>query len=130
MSAPPVIDGGRLQSVCGGEPELAVELVEALIEDAHPLVTSTAALAVRRAHGELREAAHALKGIAGNIGAVRLQAAAATLETAAAAADADLDWVGIAGVICEVQQALDDVRTLHTAWIDAPGPETVFAAGE
>jgi HPt (histidine-containing phosphotransfer) domain-containing protein len=129
VNVAPVIDGGRLQSICAGERELAVELIEALIEEAQPLVTSATELTQRCAHGELRETAHALNGIAGNIGAVRLQAAAAALETAAAP-DTDHDWAGIAGFISEVECALDGVRTLHAAWIDAPGgAESVFATG-
>lgn len=120
----PVIDGRRLESLCAGEVLLAVELVDALIEDAQPLVTSIAQLADRRMNDELRNAAHSLKGIAGNIGAVRLQSAAAALEAAAR----DHDWDAVACGTGDIQLALAAVERLRATWSGDPrGPQACFS---
>jgi HPt (histidine-containing phosphotransfer) domain-containing protein len=114
----PAIDRRRLRAICAGELDLAVELVDALIEDAEPLVTSIADLAERHAVEDLRYAAHALKGIAGNIGAIQLQHATMALESATRAADRD--WDDICIRVGDVQEALGGVRALRVL-IGEPG---------
>jgi HPt (histidine-containing phosphotransfer) domain-containing protein len=122
MSAEPVLDGTRLDAICAGDPELAVELVEALIEDAGPMVAGAMDLAARREGHELRETAHALKGVAGNLAAARLRAAAAALE-AAAAPETGRDWSQIEQAIGAVAAALEEVRALYARWTDPAGGE-------
>jgi len=114
----PAIDRRRLRAISAGEPELAVELVDALIEDAVPLVTSIADLAEHHSSDDLGFAAHALKGIAGNIGATQLHEAAAELE--AATREADCDWAEIRVHVNGVRDALDGVRALRVT-ISEPG---------
>lgn len=124
-----MIDGMRLKSICAGAPELAIELVEALIEDVRPLVAAASDLAESRSEHGLRETAHAIKGIAGNIGAQQLQGVAATLE-AAAALEASHNWIVIAATLGDVELALEAVEKLHARWLAAPASsEGVFAAG-
>ena len=116
------IDRDRLESLTAGEAEIAVELLEALLEDAGPLVESAGASAERQAWGELKETAHALKGISGNLGAARLREAAEALESAARSDGSP----AVAGIMDEVRSALERVRAVHAAW--AADPAAVFAA--
>ncbi len=77
----PVLDRGRLDAITGGSAGLARELLTALVDEASGItaeIRSTAELAGDR----MRDLLHALKGVAANVGAVRLQRAAEDLERA------------------------------------------------
>jgi HPt (histidine-containing phosphotransfer) domain-containing protein len=103
----PVIDRERLDSICGGDPSLGLELVDMLIEEAGPLVLALQGLVSERDRTATREQAHALKGIAGNVGAARLQAMALALERAAADEAA---WPLLDESLAGVAGALDELR--------------------
>lgn len=80
-----VIDDQRLAALCGGNAALEAELLADLLADADPIV---AAIRTAGAGEDIHAAAHALKGIAGNVGASRLWAAAQALEETARASGA------------------------------------------
>jgi HPt (histidine-containing phosphotransfer) domain-containing protein len=77
----PVLDLGRLDAITGGSAGLARELVTALVDEAGA-ITAEIRNAAELAGDSMRDLVHALKGVAGNVGAVRLQRAAEDLERA------------------------------------------------
>jgi HPt (histidine-containing phosphotransfer) domain-containing protein len=116
---PETIDVERLRSMCGGNAALAVELIGDLIADGEPLLAQIDAHAAKRARSELLDAAHALKGIAANIGAARLRAAAAELEQIAGPESGN-DWDAVTRAIDVTRGELAAVRTAHGGWVAAP----------
>jgi len=108
MTSVPVIDRARLDLVCMGNPSLAGEFIDLLIEESTPILAGLPALVAAGDAPAVRESAHSVKGIAGNVGAARLQAAALALERSAADGAA-------AGVLAEqldaVIAALAELRT-------------------
>jgi HPt (histidine-containing phosphotransfer) domain-containing protein len=121
----PVIDGRQLQTACAGKSDIAVQMVDGLIAGGQPLVTSIGELTERHMNDALCSAAHSLQDIAGNVGAVRLQGAAADLEAAAHGSD----WDGIAGRAGQVRQEFSAVQRLRAAWNGDPGgPQACFSA--
>jgi HPt (histidine-containing phosphotransfer) domain-containing protein len=78
-----VLDEERLLAITGGSRPAARELLAMLVEDGVSLVTQIRAAAGRRDPDAVRDAAHALKGIAGNVGAPCLERAARAIETCA-----------------------------------------------
>jgi two-component system, sensor histidine kinase and response regulator len=105
----PVIDRERLDKVCMGKPEMAGEFIGMLIEEVTPIIAALPASLSAADNAAVREGAHTVKGIAGNVGAVRLEAAALLLERTAAEGGArealaeQLD--GIAGALAELRSA-------------------------
>jgi HPt (histidine-containing phosphotransfer) domain-containing protein len=103
----PVIDRERLASICGSDPALGLELLDMLIDEAGPLVLALQDLVSERDCTAIRQQAHALKGIAGNVGASRLQAVAQTLERAAADGAAgpvlEQSLAGLSGALSELR---------------------------
>lgn len=84
MSDEPIIDRERLASVSMGQAAMARELIDLLIEESTPLVDAVSDLLAARDAAAIRQNAHAVKGMAGNVGAARLQTAALALERGAA----------------------------------------------
>lgn len=80
MSELPIIDRERLNEVVAGDADLAAELLEGVVEELGPLVAELDGLLATDDRTALRETAHHVKGTAGNVGAVRLEAAALVLE--------------------------------------------------
>jgi len=104
----PIIDRARLDRICMGKPEMAKVFLDSLIDEARPIVDGLAALLGTDDRAALRESAHGLKGMAGNVGAAQLQAAAFALERGAAdGADGDALRTQVAGVVA----ALSDLRS-------------------
>jgi HPt (histidine-containing phosphotransfer) domain-containing protein len=79
----PIIDRERLSAVSMGQAAMARELIDLLIEETAPLVDAVAGLLAARDAAGIRQQAHAVKGMAGNVGAMRLQSAALALERGA-----------------------------------------------
>lgn len=112
MTTVPIIDRARLDLVCMGNADLAGELLDLLIEEATPIVAGLPALVSAADKPAVREGAHSVKGIAGNVGAARLQAAALDLERSATeAADVGV----LAGLLETVVTALAELRTERSA---------------
>jgi HPt (histidine-containing phosphotransfer) domain-containing protein len=112
MTDVPVIDRARLDLVCMGNPGLAGEFIDLLIEESTPILAGLPALVAAGDVPAVREGAHSVKGIAGNVGAARLQAAALQLERSAA--DGAAASV-LAGQLDAVVAALAELRAERSA---------------
>ncbi len=114
-SAGPVMDFGRLNEFKEFDDEalsMTREVVGLFIADA-PRRLEAIGLAIAAGDAEeLSRAAHALKGAAGNIGAVAIQAACAALE-----ADAKSVLLGDTGLrMAQLQRLVDDTRSALAPW--------------
>jgi HPt (histidine-containing phosphotransfer) domain-containing protein len=112
MTDVPIIDRARLDLVCMGNPGLAGEFIDLLIEESTPILDGLPALVAAGDAAAVREGAHSVKGIAGNVGAARLQAAALVLERSAA--DGSPGAV-LAGQLEAVVAALGELRAERNA---------------
>ncbi len=74
-----------LRDISDRRDEFLAELAQLFLDDSPQRLDAIEEAVVSRDGEALRSAAHALKGSAGNLGAFRLRAAAAVLETAGAA---------------------------------------------
>jgi two-component system sensor histidine kinase/response regulator len=112
MTAVPVIDSVRLDRVCMGKPEMALVFLDTLIEEATPILADAPASIAAGDTTAVREAAHSVKGMAGNIGAARLAEAALVLERACdAASGSDVLTEHLAGLVT----ALAELRAARDA---------------
>jgi HPt (histidine-containing phosphotransfer) domain-containing protein len=75
-----VLDDERLLAITGGSRQAARELLAMLIDDGRTLVAQIRAAVANGNRAAVRDAAHALKGIAGNVGAPCLERAARAIE--------------------------------------------------
>lgn len=83
VSTGSVFDRARLDLITNGDPDLARELIDLLIGEATPLLDGLAAKIAAQDGDSVRKDAHAVKGIAGNVGAIQLFEAARALELGA-----------------------------------------------
>ena len=102
----PALDRTRLDLIAGGDEALAAEFLHALIEEAQEVLDLIVAAAANDDRTAVAEFAHRLKGMAAEIGASRLRAAAAALE--AEESELRLSHVN------SVRSALSELRTLET----------------
>jgi HPt (histidine-containing phosphotransfer) domain-containing protein len=77
------LDRNRLRALCGDNAALAADLIAMLIVDAEGVVAGLEVQSHRRNAGQVAELAHALKGVAANVGACELRDAAEALQNAA-----------------------------------------------
>ena len=85
----PVVDKDEALGRLDGDLELWDEIRVIWLDDVPNLLGAVRTASDARSADGLRRAAHALKGASGNVGAVRLSAAARDLEKASAQADWD-----------------------------------------
>jgi HPt (histidine-containing phosphotransfer) domain-containing protein len=78
-----VLDGARLQLITRGDAALASEFVGALIEESDAVIAQLCSALEACDRVAVSDLAHALKGMATELGAQRLRAVAATLEAEA-----------------------------------------------
>jgi HPt (histidine-containing phosphotransfer) domain-containing protein len=76
----PVLDRARLDLISRGKTALATEFLTDLIDEGQAIVTQLRSLSATDARTTVADLAHTLKGMAGEVGASRLRAAAAALE--------------------------------------------------
>lgn len=107
-SRPPVLDRERTLSLCAGDPELAREMVDLLLETAGGLVAGLHDAVAAADADAVHRRAHALKGAAANVGGGRIEATARRLM--AIGQDRDLDRA--AAVLTELD---DDLARLEWA---------------
>jgi CheY-like chemotaxis protein/HPt (histidine-containing phosphotransfer) domain-containing protein len=99
----------------GGDASLAREMAQIFIADADTLRHAVAESAASRNPGELREAAHALKGAAANFSATAVVASAAELEQMGKAADMDRAAATARRLDGELDRLLADLRAFVTS---------------
>jgi HPt (histidine-containing phosphotransfer) domain-containing protein len=109
------VDRARIEAVCGGDDALAVELIGMLLDEVAPIVNALGDSVQSNDVAQVNELAHALKGIAGNVGAAGLHDAAARLQTASAPDAAPARDV-LTSELAAITTALEDVRATHRAW--------------
>jgi len=77
----PILDRARLDRITRGDAALANEFLGALFEEAAALIERLAGLLDSEDGVAVADAAHTLKGMAAELGAMQLRAAAAAFET-------------------------------------------------
>jgi len=82
----PILDRARLELITRGDSNLAEEFLGALFDEAGQLMERLGVLLRGDDHSAVADAAHTLKGMAGELGAMRLRAAAFDLESETEAA--------------------------------------------
>ena len=87
MSNATPLDLARVRAIFGESLKGADELLSLTLYDSGELITRLRAAIDAHNMADAREAAHALKGLCGNVGAVELWQLATSAETAAEAAD-------------------------------------------
>lgn len=83
MDDVPIIDRTRLELITRGNAARADEFLAALLEEAEDILAGLQTLLAGEDRGAVKDAAHTLKGMSAEVGALRLRAAAAALETEA-----------------------------------------------
>ena len=78
----PVLDRTRLDLITRGNPALARALIGELLDESRGVVERVRAAIAASEAREVYDAAHKLKGMAGELGALRVRAAALALEGA------------------------------------------------
>jgi HPt (histidine-containing phosphotransfer) domain-containing protein len=79
----PILDGARIELISRGNGALAHEFLQALIDEATETIGRARALITAGDQRGVADLAHTLKGMAAELGALRLRAAAAALEVEA-----------------------------------------------
>lgn len=105
-----VIDRSRLDRICAGQREMAYELIALLLESCGDLSASLQNASNTRNRVMACEHAHALRGNAANVGAIRLEDSVRTLETLLKAGDQN-NW---RAVDVQIATVLASVEELHT----------------
>lgn len=80
MTELPVIDRTRLELITRGDAARAAEFLDALLTEAADLLGQLAPQLSRAERSPVADIAHTLKGMAAEVGALRLREAAAVLE--------------------------------------------------
>ncbi|MBP1627532.1 MAG: response regulator [Holophagaceae bacterium] len=114
---PPVLDANTLDQLLAlddGGLGLFLEMFELFKEDTPGRIDSMGPLLEAGDLGELADVAHAIKGAASTMGAMRLRVAAAAVEASGRKGEAGTDFQGMLERIrreyAEVIQAMDDFR--------------------
>lgn len=115
MTARAPVDRTRIDAVCRGDESLAIELIGMLVDEAAPIVAALDVHVQSNDITQVNELAHALKGIAGNVGAFELRDAATRLEAASAAGQTPAPHA-LAAEIPALASALARVRITHRSW--------------
>jgi HPt (histidine-containing phosphotransfer) domain-containing protein len=122
------VDQQRIRAVCGDDDTLAIELIGMLVKEAEPIVAALIERVRCYEVGETNELAHALKGIAGSVGAVDLQHAATRLEAASGRKCTPTSSV-LEAEVGAISRALECIRILQRSWwASAAGHTGIFAA--
>jgi HPt (histidine-containing phosphotransfer) domain-containing protein len=77
----PIIDRARLERITRSDSKLAAEFLAALLDEAGQILDRLTVLVEADDRVAISDAAHTLKGMSAEVGALRLRAAAAALES-------------------------------------------------
>jgi HPt (histidine-containing phosphotransfer) domain-containing protein len=109
------VDPERMRAICGQNESLAIELIGLLVDEATPIVSALGEHVRSYRVNQVNELAHALKGIAGTVGALELRDAAMRLEAASdrrrtpASNALDIELTAIS-------HALEHIRIMQRCW--------------
>jgi signal transduction histidine kinase/HPt (histidine-containing phosphotransfer) domain-containing protein len=107
-----VVDEDTLLERCGGDPDLAREIIQMYLEEQPKLLSAIHAALADRDGVLLHRMAHTLKGAAGNFGAARVVAAALRLEQRGVAAH----FEDAARDCRELEDALERLHDVLSQW--------------
>ena len=110
------IDREELLYRVGGDEELFVEIIQLFLSDCPDRVADINAAVASGDPEHIRLAAHALKGSAGNLSALALVEAAATLERIGAARNLEAAPAALRHLVAEADLAMDALRQ----WVPLP----------
>jgi len=107
-----VVDFEAALERIGGDRQLFRELAMIFVEDSPRLLESLAVSLSKRDQGQAERCAHGLKGIAANIGGVRVERVAVVVEDAARSGQLDLADVGFESLSVELTQLIGALRAM------------------
>jgi HPt (histidine-containing phosphotransfer) domain-containing protein len=116
MSGRVPVDRQRIDAVCRGDDSLAIELIGMLIDEAGPMVAALKEHVLRFDVNHVNELAHALKGIAGNVGAFELCDAAMRLEILSGPKRMPASNALVVEITA-IAHALEHLRITQRSWI-------------
>ena len=108
------LDRAGMMERLGGDEELAGEVIRLFIQDCPERLAAIRSAVDHRSAEDIRKAAHALKGAAGNLSALALFEATATLERIGAENRLDAAEKGLRRVVAEVSLLMTTLRQLDT----------------
>ncbi|HYZ15109.1 MAG TPA: Hpt domain-containing protein [Candidatus Acidoferrum sp.] len=112
--AVPALDRGRLDELCGGDAAVEHDLLEILIVESASLLADLRSATSANDVTVARERVHALKGIAANMGALRLEAIAREMEDAVRGDE----LLGLEPRFAATDAALEELKHLADALAD------------
>lgn len=110
----------------GGDRQLFRELALIFVEDSPALLESLRASLAEQNRGLAERCAHGLKGIAANVGGVRVERTAVVVEDAARAGQLEIADIGYQTLAVELSRLIDELRRML---VDA-GPSDSLASPE
>jgi HPt (histidine-containing phosphotransfer) domain-containing protein len=114
MTSGPV-DHERMRAICGRDDSLAIELIGLLVDESAPIVLALGDHVRSYRVKQVHELAHALTGIAGNVGAWELRDAALRLETASGLRRTPASNA-LAHDLTAISHALEHIRITQRCW--------------
>jgi HPt (histidine-containing phosphotransfer) domain-containing protein len=115
MSDVASVDRERIDAVCGGSEEIAIELLGMLVDEAEPIIAALNECVRCNDVLQTNELSHALKGISGNVGAYELRDAAMSLETVSEKIQAPASHLGDIQ-LAAIVRAFERVCDTHRSW--------------
>jgi HPt (histidine-containing phosphotransfer) domain-containing protein len=107
-----VIDLPAALERIGGDRQLFRELSLIFVEDSPPLLESLRVNLADRNRREAEKCAHGLKGIAANVGGVRVERMAVVVEDAARAGQLEIADIGFQTLSTELAHLIDELRAM------------------
>jgi HPt (histidine-containing phosphotransfer) domain-containing protein len=115
MQHPPgtlVVDLPAALERIGGDHQLFRELALIFVEDSPRLLEALRVSLAERKRGQAERSAHGLKGIAANVGGVRVERMAVVVEDAARANQLELADIGFQTLSAELARLIAELRNL------------------
>jgi HPt (histidine-containing phosphotransfer) domain-containing protein len=108
----PILDRDRLKLITRGNGKLAGEFLGALFDEADQLLARLGVLLRSDDRIAVADAAHTLKGMAAELGTMRLRAAAAGLEMETEISRWPEHVESVRGALAELRSAIDDIKNV------------------
>ncbi|MEO5347338.1 MAG: response regulator [Magnetococcus sp. YQC-9] len=122
----PGVDGRLGLMRLGGNPELYRKMLHKFVLDQGELITELSGFVEEGRIQEAQFRIHAVKGVAGSLGMVRVQEAGQALETLLAAEGRSDPWMAMTAL----QEALDEVLAGLLGWIQREGKDSQLENGQ
>jgi len=103
---PPAVDYARLRTLCRGDAALMRDVLETLVAEAHDLLDDLRFAVTTHSGEAAKDSVRVLRGIAGNVGAWRLELLAREVESGIA----DHDWSVVEHAMATIAAAIEELR--------------------